>query len=64
VTTEARRAQWRESKRAQFARDPDGCKARRRAYYEANADRIRERARRYYREIWKLKDAGFDPRHT
>lgn len=61
MTLSEQRERWRRNKAAQAARDPDGLKAKRRAHYQANADRIRERARRYYREVWKLKSAGVIP---
>ena len=61
MSTEKQREKWRRQKRAQRAKNPTAEAAKRRQYYAANLERMRDRARRYYREVWKFKSAGVVP---
>lgn len=60
MSTEAQRAKWREQKRKRRGLDPLATE-KRRAYYLMNRERLLERQRRYYYEVWKPKDAGVTP---
>lgn len=51
-----KQAKWRRLKAAQLARDPEGYRAKRRAYYQANKERICERQRRYHHEVAKVRE--------
>lgn len=58
MTPSEQRQKWRDQKRAQRRKNPEGDAARRREKYLLNREAVLERQRRYYREVWKLRDAG------
>jgi hypothetical protein len=60
VTSEQQRQKWRDQKRRQRGSDPQATE-KRRAYYLANRERLLERQRTYYREVWKFRVAGVTP---